>query len=221
MPADRGAAGDGTPHFDGGFYADFLTLLRWRRDVRGFDRLPVPQSELALALEAVDLAPSVGNSQPWRFVTVADPQRRAAVRASFLRCNAEALAGQPDDRAPLYARLKLEGLDAAPVHLAVFCDEGTSQGHGLGIRTMREMLRYSVVTAIHNFWLAARCRGLGVGWVSIIEPDVVTAALDVPPDWQLVAYLCVGYPRALDDVPELEREGWQARSDGRLRLIQR
>ncbi|MEH6718226.1 MAG: 5,6-dimethylbenzimidazole synthase [Aurantimonas endophytica] len=216
-----GDADDGAPHFDDGFFAGFLTLLRWRRDVRSFDPRTVPDAELALALAACDLAPSVGNSQPWRFVTVADPQRRAAVRASFLRCNAEALAAQPDDRAPLYARLKLEGLDTAPVHLAVFCDEGTTQGHGLGIRTMREMLRYSVVTAIHNFWLAARCRGLGVGWVSIIEPDVVAAALDVPTEWQLVAYLCVGYPRALDDVPELEREGWQARSEGGLRLIQR
>lgn len=216
-----GDAADAAPHFDDRFYAEFLTLLRWRRDVRGFDPRPVPDDELALALAACDLAPSVGNSQPWRFVSVGDPARRAAVKQSFRRCNAAALACQPDDRAGLYARLKLEGLDAAPVHLAVFCDEATTQGHGLGIRTMREMLRYSVVTAIHNFWLAARCRGLGVGWVSILEPEVVTTALDVPADWQLVAYLCVGYPRAPDDVPELEREGWQARSDGRGRLVQR
>ena len=218
MPADRDAD---APHFDDGFYADFLTLLRWRRDVRAFDPRPVPDSELVLALAAVDLAPSVGNSQPWRFVSVAEPARRGAVRDSFLRCNADALASQPDDKAHLYAKLKLEGLDAAPVHLAVFCDEETAQGHGLGIRTMPEMLRYSVVTAIHNFWLAARCRGLGVGWVSIIEPDAVAAALDVPPEWQLVAYLCVGYPRASDDVPELEREGWQARTEGDLRLVRR
>lgn len=220
MATDRDAA-DGVLQFDDGFFGDFLTLLRWRRDVRAFDPRPVPDAELALALAACDHAPSVGNSQPWRFVTVADPARRAAVRDSFLRCNAEALASQADDKAPLYARLKLEGLDRAPVHLAVFCDEGTTQGHGLGIRTMREMLRYSAVTAIHTFWLAARCRGIGVGWVSILEPDVVTSALDVPPEWRLVAYLCVGYPRAPDDVPELEREGWQARSDGGHRLIQR
>ena len=212
---------DDAPQFSDGFYADFLTLLRWRRDVRGFDGRPVPGGELALALAAVDHAPSVGNSQPWRFVSVADPARRVMVRDSFRRCNADALASQPDDRAPLYARLKLEGLAAAPVHLAVFCDEATLQGHGLGIRTMREMLRYSVVTAIHNFWLAARCRGLGVGWVSILEPDVVTAALDVPLEWHLVAYLCVGYPRSPDDVPELERAGWQARSDDGVRVIQR
>lgn len=211
MPTESDA---GAPHFADGFYADFLTLLRWRRDVRGFDPRPVPDAELALALAAVDLAPSVGNSQPWRFVSVADPARRAAVQDSFRRSNADALASQPDDRAPLYARLKLEGLATAPVQLAVFCDEATAQGHGLGVRTMPEMRRYSVVTAIHSFWLAARCRGLGVGWVSILEPDSVTAALDVPPEWHLVAYLCVGYPQSPDDVPELEREGWQARGVG-------
>ena len=211
MPADRDA---GAPHFDDGFFADFLTLLRWRRDVRAFDPRPVPEAELALALAAVDFAPSVGNSQPWRFVSVADPARRRAVRDSFLRCNADALASQPDDKAPLYARLKREGMEAAPVHLAVFCDEATVQGHGLGVRTMPEMRRFSVVTAIHGFWLAARCRGLGVGWVSILEPEFVTTALDVPREWHLVAYLCVGYPRSPDDVPELEREGWQARGVG-------
>ncbi|HEX2017344.1 MAG TPA: 5,6-dimethylbenzimidazole synthase [Aurantimonas sp.] len=220
MPLDPGADGRG-PQFGDDFHAAFLTLLRWRRDVRTFDPRPVPEAELALALTACDHAPSVGNSQPWRFVNVADPARRLRVRDSFLRCNAEALASQPEDRAPLYARLKLEGLDAAPVHLAVFCDEATVQGHGLGIRTMPEMLRYSVVTAIHTFWLAARCRGIGVGWVSILEPEAVRAALDVPPAWHLVAYLCVGYPLSPDDVPELESDGWQARSEGGLRLIRR
>jgi 5,6-dimethylbenzimidazole synthase len=86
---------------------------------------------------------------------------------------------------------------------------------------MPEMLRYSVVTAIHTFWLAARCRGIGVGWVSILEPEAVRAALDVPPAWHLVAYLCVGYPLSPDDVPELEREGWETRGEGGLRLIRR
>ena len=110
----------------------------------------------------------------------------------------------------------LAGLREAPLHLAVFCDEATGAGHGLGRATMPEMLRYSAVTAVHTFWLAARIRGLGVGWVSILCPEEVTAALDVPADWRLIAYLCVGYPAEEHADPELVRHGWQARQEAPL-----
>jgi 5,6-dimethylbenzimidazole synthase len=76
---------------------------------------------------------------------------------------------------------------------------------------MPEMLRYSVVTAVHTFWLAARACGVGVGWVSILDPEAVRKALDAPEHWTLVAYLCVGYPREEHDDPELERAGWEQR----------
>jgi 5,6-dimethylbenzimidazole synthase len=95
--------------------------------------------------------------------------------------------------------------------LAVFCDEATEQGHGLGARTMPEARRYSTVCALHTFWLAARARGLGVGWVSILDPDSIAEALDVPPQWVFIGHLCVGFPREEHLIPELERAGWQAR----------
>ena len=76
---------------------------------------------------------------------------------------------------------------------------------------MSQALQYSVVTAICILWLAARTRGVGVGWVSILEPDVVTRVLDVPESWELIGYLCVGYPRGDDDRPALMREGWEKR----------
>ncbi|MFJ5370332.1 5,6-dimethylbenzimidazole synthase, partial [Bosea sp. CER48] len=113
------------------------------------------------------------------------------------------------ERAKLYAQLKLEGLNNAPVQFAVFCDHGTERGHGLGRRTMPEMLDYSVVAAVTQFWLAARVHGLGVGWVSIIEPGAVAAALAAPPGWKLIAYLCVGWPEEDCDVPELVTAGWE------------
>jgi 5,6-dimethylbenzimidazole synthase len=150
-------------------------------------------------------------SQPWRFVLVADAARRAAVRAGFERCNAEALAAYAGERAERYARLKLAGLDEAPVHLAVFADRGTPQGHGLGRRTMPEMAEYSVVMAIHTLWLVARAEGLGLGWVSILDPAEVTRALEVPGDWIFLGYFCLGYPESDEATPELQRQGWEQR----------
>jgi 5,6-dimethylbenzimidazole synthase len=197
--------------FDDTFRARLRDLLMWRRDVRCFRRDPLPPGTLERLIHLACLAPSVGLSQPWRFVVVDDPVRRAAVRENFERCNAEALAAQAPQRAAAYARLKLAGLDDAPCHLAVFADRSTAQGHGLGRHTMPEMIEYSAVTAVHTIWLAARAEGIGVGWVSILEPAAVAAILDVPAHWKLIAYLCLGFPRAEDDVPDLARRGWEQR----------
>jgi 5,6-dimethylbenzimidazole synthase len=134
-----------------------------------------------------------------------------AVLRDFEACNGEALRAYAGERAALYARLKLEGLREAPVHLAVFCDEAGVGGHGLGRRTMPETLHYSVVGAVQILWLAARAQGLGVGWVSILTPDVVRTALGIPKAWRLVAYLCIGYPVEEHLDPELVRHGWQDR----------
>ena len=123
------------------------------------------------------LSPSVGLSEPWRFVLVEDGARRAAIRQCFEDCNAEALAIQSPDRAALYARLKLAGLDDAPCQLAIFADRSTAQGAGLGRLTMPETLDYSVVMAIHTLWLAARAEGIGMGWVSILDPARIAAIL--------------------------------------------
>jgi 5,6-dimethylbenzimidazole synthase len=185
--------------------------VAWRRDVRRFRPDPVDPAALAACLELAVAGPSVGNSQPWRFVTVADPGRRRAVADEFARCNAEAAAAYPDERASGYRRLKLAGLAEAPVHLAVLYDPATAAGHGLGRATQPETLRDSVVAAVQTFWLAARAHGLGVGWVSILCPGRVRAILDVPAAWDLVAYLCVGHPVEEHKDPELERHGWQAR----------
>lgn len=166
---------------------------------------------LADLIAIAALSPSVGLSEPWRFVTVDDPARRAKVRANFVAANAAALDGQSSDRAALYAGLKLAGLDQAPCHFAVFADPDPAQGGGLGRATMPETLAYSAVMAVHTLWLAASARGLGLGWVSILDPAAVTTALDVPADWRLIGYFCLGYPVEESDVPELERAGWESR----------
>ncbi len=201
--------------------ASLLELLTWRRDVRRFRPDALPPATIERLVGLACLAPSVGLSQPWRFVSVTTPARRDAVRASFEHCNAQALADQSSDRAALYAKLKLAGLAEAPCHLAVFADQGTSQGHGLGRLTMPATIEYSAVLAIHTLWLAARAEGIGLGWVSILDPVVVAAALDVPARWTFVAYLCLGLPAAIDDTPVLEREEWEYRRGAAAVLLAR
>jgi 5,6-dimethylbenzimidazole synthase len=197
--------------FDSAFRARLRELLIWRRDVRRFRRDPLPSGTLESLIELACLAPSVGLSQPWRFVIVEDGAARAAIRQNFATCNAQALAAQSGDRAGLYAQLKLAGLDEAPCHLAVFADRATTQGHGLGRHTMPEMIDYSAVTAVHTIWLAARAQGIGMGWVSILDAKAVATLLDISADWKFIGYFCLGYPQVDDTIPELEQSGWERR----------
>jgi len=184
-------------------------LLRWRRDVRHFRPDPVSHQQLAKLEEAVALAPSVGNSRPWRIVRVESGQLRRRIIENHEKANCAAADQYEVERRSAYRSLKLAGLSEAPVHLAVFTDLDPCAGHGLGRQTMPETLIYSTVIAIHSLWLAARSLNLGVGWVSILEPDDIRNCLDVPPSWHFTAYLCLGHAAFDDDTPELERLGWQ------------
>jgi 5,6-dimethylbenzimidazole synthase len=201
----------GAPEFDAEFRAGLLDLFLWRRDVRRFKREPLLEGMLDRFLGLACLAPSVGLSEPWRFVVVESPERRQEIRACFENCNAIALKDQSGERASLYARLKLAGLDDAPCQFAVFANHSTTQGYGLGRRTMPATIDYSAVLAVHTLWLAARAEGVGLGWVSIIDPSRVSAILDVPSSWTLIGYFCLGYPAEEHEDPILQREGWEAR----------
>jgi 5,6-dimethylbenzimidazole synthase len=199
------------PIFTAQFRSDLQTLFTWRRDVRRFRNDPLPAGTLERLVTMGCSAPSVGLSEPWRFVIVDDPERRAAIAACFADCNADALQRQSNSRTAAYARLKLEGLGEAPGHIAVFADRTTTQGHDLGRLTMPVTIEYSAVMAVHTMWLAARADGIGLGWVSILDPLRVASILDVPAHWTFIAYLCVGYPSEESNIPTLEREGWEAR----------
>ena len=199
------------PDFDRDFQERLYALLAWRRDVRRFKRDPLPEDTVERLIATACLAPSVGLSEPWRFVIVDDPARRAEIRRSFEHCNHEALEQQTPDRSALYARLKLAGLDDAPCQISVFSDHATAQGHGLGRLTMPETLDYSVAIAIHTLWLAARAEGIGLGWVSILDPPRMRQILEVPADWTFIGHLCIGYPEEDSDTPALQRQGWERR----------
>jgi 5,6-dimethylbenzimidazole synthase len=207
--------------FDEAFRLRLRDLFVWRRDVRRFRCAPLPAGALQRLIEVACLSPSVGLSQPWRFVVVDDPVRRGAVLANFKACNAAALKSYSGEFAARYAALKLAGLEEAPSHLAVFADNATETGHGLGRRTMPEMADYSVVGAIYMMWLAARAEGIGMGWVSILDPCRITEILEVPSSWRLIGYFCLGRPLVESDQPELERADWERRRDPQSFVVHR
>lgn len=207
--------------FDDVFRSRFRDLLIWRRDVRRFRSDPPPAGTVERLIELACLAPSVGLSQPWRFVIVDDPVRRRAVLEDFRSRNEDALKSYASDTASRYAALKLAGLQEAPSQFAVFADRETEVGHGLGRRTMPEMAEYSVVAAVYTMWLAARTEGLGMGWVSILDPNQINRILDVPDAWRLIGYFCLGYSQVEDNAPELERAGWERRRSPQTFILRR
>lgn len=188
-------------------------VLRWRRDVRHFLPDPVDPDVLERLRAAMDMAPSVGNARPWRVLRVTTPALRESVIANFEAANTKAAAIYSDAKRASYNKLKLEGLRVAPIHLAVFTKSKPTAGHGLGRQSMPEMLSYSTVAAIHTLWLAARAENLGLGWVSILDPEAIAKTLGVPDDWHLTGYLCIGKAAESDDTPLLHRKDWQSNSD--------
>jgi 5,6-dimethylbenzimidazole synthase len=184
-------------------------ILDWRRDARHFRTDPVPETTLERLRDTMASAPSVGNSRPWRVVRVDDPTLRAAVRANFETTNQVAAGGYADTERAAYLSLKLAGLDAAPVQLAIFTEMAPAAGRGLGRPTMPETLLQSTAMAVHTLWLAARAENLGLGMVSILDPDHMARLFEVPESWRFSAYLCLGWPQFTDDTPLLHRADWQ------------
>ena len=183
-----------------------------RRDIRHFrtDREVDPETLLRI-LGAAHRAPSVGLSQPWGFVVVKDVAARGRIRASFLRARAVEAARYTPVRAQAYLAHRLEGILEAPLNLCVAVDLRARDEPVLGTTFQQDTLRASACCAVQNLWLAARAEGVGVGWVSIVEPQVLRAELALPAGVEPVAYLCVGYPVAFRSRPMLEETAWGAR----------
>ena len=184
-----------------------------RRDCRHFLPDPIPDDLVGRLLAAAHHAPSVGFMQPWNFVLVRSAEVRGKVREAFARSNAEAAALFPGDRGGQYRSLKLEGILDAPLNLCVTCDRSRHGPVVLGKTAQPETDLYSTVCAVQNLWLAARAEGVGVGWVSIIDPEELREILALPAGVVPVAYLCLGRVPEFGEGPELERLGWLPRID--------
>lgn len=188
-------------------------IILYRRDVRGnrFLNKELPEEVVNDILFAGVNAPSVGFSQPWEFVLVQDSAVKEAVKETFLEENEKAKALFKEGRLDAYTALKLEGIVEAPLNIAVFYKP--SEHPVLGQTAMDEAGEYSVVCAIQNMWLMARALNVGLGWVSILNPEKVKEALGAPADRKLVGYLCLGYVDVFYENPELERLNWEKRKE--------
>jgi len=183
-----------------------------RRDVRGqFRSEPLPMGLVARLLQAAHHAPSVGFMQPWDFVLIEDTAVRRRVKALFDEENEKAAAHYTGERAVLYRYLKLEGILDAPLNLCVTCDRDRGGPYVLGRNSIIDTDLFSTCLAIENLWLAARAEGVGVGWVSILDPTKLGEILGLPPGVVPLAYLCLGYVEGFLEVPELEQKGWRDR----------
>ncbi|MBL4796298.1 MAG: 5,6-dimethylbenzimidazole synthase [Oleispira sp.] len=199
--------------------SDLLTeVMAARRDVRGnrFLTDPLAQSDIDQIFAAALMAPSVGFSQPWEFVSITKAETRQQIADSFFVENEKAKAlfkaGKFEaGKLEQYQQLKLEGIIETPLNIAVFYNP--EKGPVLGQTSMPEMGRYSVVCAVQNMWLKARSLNIGMGWVSILDPKKVKRILNAPPERELIAYLCVGKVDKFYDKPELETLKWQARKE--------
>jgi 5,6-dimethylbenzimidazole synthase len=190
---------------------DIYEAIYLRRDVREFTDQPVPDQLLTKILDAAHHAGSVGFMQPWNFIVIRSQVTKEKIYQSFASANTDGAKRFSGDRGELYKSLKLEGIREAPINIAVTCDHSRGGPHTLGRNTMPEMDIYSTCCAIQNLWLAARAEGIGVGWVSILDPIDVKSVLQIPRPITLVAYLCVGYPVAFLPKPLLEQVGWRDR----------
>jgi nicotinate-nucleotide--dimethylbenzimidazole phosphoribosyltransferase len=186
-------------------------VLAARRDVRRYRSDPVAPEVLERVLAAAHAAPSVGHSQPWRFVVVDEDglRERAAVMADRERlAQAAQLAPEAGRR---LLDLQLEGIREAPLGVAVCCDRRTSGAGVLGGATFADADMWSCACAIENMWLAARAEGLGLGWVTLFQPDELAALLALPEGVVTLGWLCLGWPDERPPTPGLERAGWSRR----------
>src|SRR5438094_5202984 len=188
--------------------AAFNRAVFERRDCRRFRPEPIPEPTLARILEAAHHAPSVGFMQPWDFILIRDSQIREKIYQAFLRANAEAQKLFEGERRRQYTTFKLEGIRESPLNICVTCQRDRFGPVVLGKTCQPEMDLYSTVCAVQNLWLAARVEGIGVGWVSILEPADLRRILQLPETVVPVAYLCVGYTASFAAEPELKTSGW-------------
>ncbi|GAB0024318.1 hypothetical protein VN1338_33260 [Helicobacter pylori] len=188
------------------------SVVAGRRDIRRYRPDAVPEELITAVLEAGHRAPSVGHSQPWRFIVVTDPATRDRAAAMADRARVDQAAHLASERAARMLDLKLEGLREAPVGVVVACDRRTPATGVLGRATFPDADLWSCATAIENMWLTARAHGLGMGWVTLFDPDELADLLGLPEGVVTLGWLCLGWPDERPPSPGLERAAWSKKT---------
>jgi len=198
-------------NFDKNDTLTLLNIMKSRRDVRGnrFLDKKVEDESLNFILEAGLTAPSVGYSQPWKFVVIKNQNIKDEIFNNFTDENEK--AKDIFKTKELYNKLKLEGIKEAPINIAVLYEE--SEDEILGMTSMKKMGEYSVVCAIQNMWLMARALNIGIGWVSILDEKQLLKDINKDENSTLIAYLCVGYVDTFLKEPELKTLGWEDKKE--------
>ncbi len=203
------SAGDPPHRFSDSEIAAVYRAIRERRDMRHFRPGPIAPETLVRLLDAAHLAPSVGFMQPWRFVRVTDAVLRESIGA-LVEAERQYTASALGEREDEFLRLKVEGIRECSELLVVALMDGRER-HIFGRRTLPEMDLASAACAIQNLWLAARAEGLGVGWVSLFDPEALRDLLAMPEGSKPVAILCLGHVEMFYPRPMLEQERWASR----------
>ena len=184
-------------------------VIRERRDMRHFLPDPVDQDVIQRMLEAAHDAPSVGYMQPWRFICIRDPSLREAM-AQIVDDERHATAQALDERGMAFLELKVEGIRECPeLWVVALCE--AREKYVFGRRTLNEMDLASASCAIQNLWLAGRAEGIGVGWVSLFDPEALKSLIHAPESAWPIAILCIGHVEAFYSMPMLEQKGWDKR----------
>ncbi|WP_022951594.1 5,6-dimethylbenzimidazole synthase [Leucothrix mucor] len=203
---------DNNQHFSDADRQGLYRAIHERRDVRSqFLPDPIPDEVLARLLKAAHHAPSVGFMQPWDFIVIDSLEVKQTIKDLYLRENEKAANNYEGEQAKHYRSLKLEGIMDSPINLCITCDRSRGGPNVLGRNSILEMDLFSTCLAVQNLWLAARAEGIGVGWVSILDQDDLSAALNLPESVYPLAYLCLGYVSEFLEQPELEAKGWRSR----------
>jgi nicotinate-nucleotide--dimethylbenzimidazole phosphoribosyltransferase len=208
--ADRAADPRGWA-FSAGDRATLQRIMGSRRDIRRFRPDPIPETSLRRIVAAAHQAPSVGHSQPWRFVVIQDPTTRARAAVFADRARMAQAACMDPEAARHLLDLDLEGIREAPLGLVVCCDRRATPEGVLGRATFQDADMWSCACAIENLWLAARAEGLGVGWVTLFDPEELAELVRAPEGVATLGWLCLGWPDERPPEPGLERRGWSRR----------
>jgi 5,6-dimethylbenzimidazole synthase len=182
-----------------------------RRDMRSFKSQPLEKEVLARILKAAHQAGSVGYCQPWNFIVIEDKDLRGRIHSHVNEERLKAAQGFEGERREKYLAYKLEGILDSAVNVCVTCDRTRFGPTVIGRNTMGDTDIYSTCGAVQNLWLAARAEGVGVGWVSILEPEKLRFFLGFPDHVVPVAYLCLGYVEEFPEKPLFQTTGWLPR----------